>query len=141
MADLLVRSSKLKGIHISGSDTPRLIDEIPILAVLATQADGHTEILDAGELRVKESDRLMAISANLTKMGAQIEESQEGLSITGPSDLKGASVDSFDDHRIAMAMSVAALIADGSTEIANADCVAVSDPYFYDKLRELNGTR
>lgn len=141
IADLLVRTSTLQAMQISGSLTAQVIDEIPILTVLATQAEGRTEIRDAGELRVKESDRLAAMAHNLTKMGAHVKESKDGLIITGPCDLTGAAVETFGDHRIAMAMSVAALIAEGSTEIANASCVAISFPDFFDKLRELNGTR
>ena len=116
---------------------PRIIDEIPILAIAATQADGVTTIKDAGELRVKESDRLSAIAENLKRMGAQVRELKDGLVITGPTPLKSAEIDSFGDHRIAMAFSVAALIADGDTTIKDIDCVNVSFPNFYDKLESV----
>ena len=121
-------------MEFSGKMIPRIIDEIPILAVAATQAEGVTTIKDAGELRVKESDRLKALAENLNKMGAKVREKEDGLVITGPTRLKGAEIDSFGDHRIAMAFSVAALVATGETTIKNVECVDISFPGFYEKL-------
>jgi 3-phosphoshikimate 1-carboxyvinyltransferase len=124
----------LDGITVGGSLIPNLIDEVPILAVAATQAAGRTTIRDAAELRVKETDRLDAMARNLRRLGADVDEFEDGLAIDGPVALRGATVDSFDDHRIAMAMGVAGLIADGSTTIRNADCARVSFPGFWDEL-------
>ncbi len=137
IADVIARPSKLKGIRISGAWIPQLIDEIPILAVLATQAEGITEIRDAKELRFKESDRLHALAYNLTNMGARVEEREEGLTIFGPVKLKGAKIDPFNDHRMAMAFSVAGLIADGETNIQNAECAEVSFSGFFETLQEV----
>ncbi len=133
-ATISVRSSKLKGTTLSGAMIPRIIDEIPILAIAATQAEGVTNIKDAGELRVKESDRIEAIAQNLKRMGAKVRELKDGLVITGPTPLKGAEIDSYGDHRIAMAFSVAALIAEGETTINDVESVSISFPNFYDRL-------
>jgi 3-phosphoshikimate 1-carboxyvinyltransferase len=121
---------------------PNLIDEIPVLAVAAACAEGVTEIRDAEELRVKETDRLHAITENLRAMGATIEERPDGLRIegNGPS-LLGTSVDSFDDHRIAMAMGVASCVAHGETRVMDADCAKVSFPGFWDELDRLTTPR
>ncbi len=121
---------ELKGIIVSGSLIPNLIDEIPILAVIALFAKGLTEVKDAGELRVKESDRIKAIVTELRKMGAEIEEREDGFLISGPQRLKGAKVDSHLDHRIAMSMAVAGLVAEGETAIENPECIAISFPDF-----------
>lgn len=137
-ADLSVRASELRGVEI---DDPALvasiIDEIPVLAVAATQADGVTVIRGAGELRHKESDRIEAVVSNLRAMGARIEASGGAIVIEGPTPLRGAAVRSFGDHRIAMALTVAGLAAEGRTEIDGADAVAISYPGFYDDLRAL----
>lgn len=137
-ADIRVMSSKLKSTVISGPMIPSLIDEIPILAVAATQAHGTTMIRDAQELRFKESDRLAAIATNLKRMGAEIKEKKNGLEIKGPVQLKGAVIDSHNDHRIAMAFSIAGLIAEGETVIQNADCVSISFPHFYETLDSIS---
>ena len=113
---------------------PSVIDELPLLAVVGTQIPGGIEIRDAAELRHKESDRLKATAINLRRMGAEVEEHPDGLSISGPTKLSGAQIDSFGDHRIAMAFTVAALIAEGPTEIVGADCVSISFPEFFDLL-------
>lgn len=139
VADLTVRSAALQSISVSGSLIPNLIDEVPILAVAATQAEGRTEIRDAAELRVKETDRLDAMAQNLQAMGAEVEEFKDGLAIEGPTPLEGARVNSFDDHRIAMATAVAGLIADGTTTIRNAKCARVSFPGFWGELRRIAG--
>lgn len=137
ITDLLVRASSLKGVAITEDMIPRLVDEVPILAVAATQAQGVTEITGAGELRVKESDRLKHVAEELSRMGAAITELPDGLRITGPTPLKGATVDSFEDHRLAMAFAVAGLIAQGETHILNADCVDISFPAFWEEFEKL----
>ena len=134
IGEITVKTSQLSGAEISPDMIPKLIDEIPILAVLATQAQGKTILSGARELRVKESDRLHSIVTNLTAMGIEIEEHEDGFVIEGPQILTGASVDSFGDHRIAMAFSVAGLISEGITKINNADCVKISMPNFYEAL-------
>ncbi|HEX5833042.1 MAG TPA: 3-phosphoshikimate 1-carboxyvinyltransferase [Pyrinomonadaceae bacterium] len=122
---------------LCGGLIPSLIDELPLLAVVGTQIQGGIEIRDAGELRHKESDRLATTAKNLRAMGADVEELADGLSVSGPTKLRGASVDSYGDHRIAMAFSVAALIAGGETEIRGAESAAVSFPEFFDLLHSL----
>ena len=120
------RSNVLRGALI-----PQLIDEIPILAVLGTQVMGGLTIRDAAELRVKESDRIAATVENLRVMGAEVEEYEDGLAVGGQTHLRGARLDSRGDHRIAMAFTVAALIAEGESEIEGAECVGVSFPEFF----------
>lgn len=137
VADLIVRHSELHGCEISGSLIPRLIDEIPVIAVLAAAAEGTTVIRDAAELRVKESDRITVVTNALTAMGADVTASEDGMIIRGGTPLHGAVIDPALDHRIAMACSVAALTADTKTEIRNADCVRISYPSFYEDLRGL----
>lgn len=122
---------------LSHSIIPSLIDELPLLAVVGSQIDGGIQIRDAAELRHKESDRLATTAANLRAMGAEVEEFDDGLAVSGPTRLHGASIDSHGDHRIAMAFSVAALIAEGETEIAGAECVAISFPEFFTLLESL----
>jgi 3-phosphoshikimate 1-carboxyvinyltransferase len=122
---------------LSGSVIPSLIDELPLLAVVGTQIPGGIEIRDAGELRHKESDRLATTAKNLRAMGADVEELPDGLCVSGPTKLHGAAIDSHNDHRIAMAFSVAALIADGETEIRGSESAAVSFPEFFDLLHSL----
>jgi len=116
---------------------PSLIDELPLLAVVGSQIDGGIRIRDATELRHKESDRLATTAQNLRAMGVEVEEFEDGLSVFGPRRLRGALIDSHGDHRIAMAFSIAALIADGETEIAGAECVAISFPEFFDLLHSV----
>ncbi len=130
-----VRSGPLVGTVVAGALVPRAIDELPLVAVLGTQAEGVTEIRDAAELRVKESDRIEAICAGLRAMGAEIEPSPDGLRVRGPVRLRGARVSARSDHRIAMALAVAAAVADGPTEIEGAESVAISYPGFFDALR------
>jgi 3-phosphoshikimate 1-carboxyvinyltransferase len=138
IADIRVISQKLKGTEISGDIIPRLIDELPILAVVATRSEGVTCVRDAQELRVKESDRIDAVVQNLSRLGADIEAKEDGFIIRGPCPLKGTGTDSFGDHRIAMAMAVAGLAADGRTAIRNSETVAISYPNFFDDLREVS---
>lgn len=137
MADLIVRHQALHGTTVFGNRVALLIDEIPILAVLATQAEGATHIRDAGELRVKESDRLTAIANNLRAMGAAVEELPDGLVITGPTQLRGVEIDSLGDHRIAMAFAIAGLLADSPTTIRAAECADISFPGFFEKVSQL----
>lgn len=137
-ADLSVTHSLLHGVTVNDpAEIASIIDEIPILAVAATQAEGRTEIRGAAELRYKESDRIKAIVENLRALGAQVEEFEDGFAIDGPARLRGAYVSSFGDHRIAMAMAIAALVADGNTEIDDATVVEVSYPKFFADLRTL----
>src|SRR5271169_26319 len=126
-----------KGGIISGADTAALIDEIPVLAATAPYSENGIEVRDAKELRVKESDRIAAVTANLRKMGAEVDERPDGLRIPGRQKLHGAEIDSYGDHRIAMAFAVAALRADGETLIQGADAAGVSYPSFFDDLRSL----
>lgn len=136
-ADLLIRAQKLHGCRIGGPLIPRLIDELPVIAVLAAHAEGTTTITDAGELRVKESDRLDAIVTSLSAMGADVTGTADGMIIRGGRPLTGACIDSRMDHRIAMSFAVASLIADGPVEIRNAECVNISYPDFYRDLASL----
>lgn len=133
------RSSRLRGIHVGGDVIPLIIDEIPILAVIATQASGRTTIRDASELRVKESDRLKAISSELSKMGARVMEEADGLTIYGPTRLRGATLNSYGDHRIAMALAIAASIAEGESFIMEPECIDISYPGFIETLGSLRG--
>jgi 3-phosphoshikimate 1-carboxyvinyltransferase len=126
-----VKAGELRGVTVRGSMIPRLIDEIPVLAVAATQAAGVTEIRDAKELKVKESNRIATTASELVKFGAQVEELEDGLRITGPTKLRGGAViETHHDHRIAMAMAVAALASDGPVTIRDWESVDVSFPGF-----------
>ncbi|MBW4652224.1 MAG: 3-phosphoshikimate 1-carboxyvinyltransferase [Kaiparowitsia implicata GSE-PSE-MK54-09C] len=137
VADLRVRSSTLRACTIAGDLIPRLIDEIPILAVAAAFAQGTTIIRDAAELRVKESDRLAVMATQLAQMGAQVTELPDGLEITGGAPLHGAELDSYTDHRIAMSLAIAALNATGTTTIHRAEAAAISYPDFVPTLQRL----
>lgn len=136
-ADLVVRSSKLHGITLEGEIIPRTLDEIPILAVLACFAEGTTIIRDAGELKVKESNRIEVMVSNLSKMGAHIEATDDGMIIEGGYPLHGAIIGTKYDHRIAMSFAIAALAAEGKTEIIGSECVNISYPGFYNDLNKL----
>lgn len=141
MADLVIRSAPLQAIVVDGKMVPRLVDEIPVLSVAMAVAEGQSRVEDAGELRVKESDRLAAISSELNKMGALIEETPEGLIINGrPGCLKGCRVDSHGDHRIAMSLAIAALAARGETHLSQAEVVDISFPQFFKLLNHLAGS-
>ena len=139
VADLRVRSSSLKACEIAGDLIPRLIDEIPILAVAAVFAQGTTVIRDAAELRVKESDRIAVIASQLNRMGARVTELPDGLEITGGTPLTGIDVDSHTDHRIAMSLAIAALNASGTTTINRAEAAAISYPDFTPTLQQICG--
>lgn len=135
VADLAVRSSTLRGdLELSGPVIANLIDELPILAVVATQLHGSLVVRGAQELRVKESDRIRAIVENMRRMKIEIEEFDDGFRVCGPQQLYGARVESYDDHRIAMSFAIAGLIAEGVTEITGADAASVSMPEFYQLL-------
>ena len=137
VADISVESSELKGIEISGEIIPRVIDELPILALAACFADGKTLIKDSEELRVKESDRIKATVDSLSKLGAQIEETEDGMLINGGSQLVGAEVNSFGDHRIAMTNGIAGLIAKDETIVINSEAANISYPSFWETLKTL----
>ena len=132
-----IQGARLKGTEIKGAEIPNVIDEIPILAVAAALAHGKTVISDASELRVKETDRLAAVEMNLRLMGAQVAETEDGLEIIGGTPLHGARLDSFGDHRIAMAFAVAGMFAEGETTITGTECVNTSYPHFYATLEKL----
>ncbi len=134
---LQVRGGKLKGCEIRGALTALLIDELPVLAAIAPYTGSGVVIADARELRVKESDRIAAIVSNLRAMGATVEEREDGMAIPGGQSLHGATVNSYGDHRIAMAFSVAALRAKGETIIEDAGCAAVSYPAYFETLEKL----
>src|SRR5437762_2827398 len=132
-----VSGGHLTGATISGADTAVLIDEIPVLAAIAPYTAKGIEIRDARELRVKESDRIVSLATNLRAMGARVEELDDGLRIPGSQELHGAEIDSFGDHRIAMAFAVAALRAEGTTKIGRADAAVISYPGFFEALKNL----
>ncbi|EOL44334.1 3-phosphoshikimate 1-carboxyvinyltransferase [Enterococcus caccae ATCC BAA-1240] len=135
---LVVETSNLKGIEISGEIIPRLIDELPIIALLATQAEGTTIIRDAEELKVKETNRIDAVATELNKMGADIEPTDDGLIIQGKTPLHGAKVTSYGDHRIGMMLQIAALLVkNGTVELEKAEAISVSYPRFFDDLNKL----
>jgi 3-phosphoshikimate 1-carboxyvinyltransferase len=130
VADIVVEQSRLHGVDVGGALIPRIIDELPVLAVVATQAHGRTHVRDAAELRVKETDRIATVVSELRKMGAQIEERPDGFVVEGPTQLKSAPVWSHGDHRLAMALSVAALTASGPVLVEDVGCVSDSYPGF-----------
>ncbi|MGE7112243.1 3-phosphoshikimate 1-carboxyvinyltransferase [Lysinibacillus sp. NPDC047702] len=136
-ATITIETSSLKATTIEGEIIPRLIDEIPILALLATQADGKTIIKDAEELKVKETDRITAVVDELRKLGAKIEATEDGMVIEGPTPLLGASLKTYGDHRIGMMGAVAALITDGAVTLDDADCIAVSYPTFFEHIESV----
>ncbi len=132
-----VRGARLRATTIGGSEIPNVIDELPILAVAAALAEGRTVIKDARELRVKETDRIAAVARNLRAFGVQVDEREDGMEIEGGSTLQGAEVESFGDHRIAMAFAILGLFAEGESLIKDTDCVNTSYPGFYETLRKL----
>ena len=136
-ADILVRTSNLRGTEIGGAVIPTMIDELPTVALMACFAEGTTVIRDAAELKVKESNRIAIMAENLKAMGADVEETEDGMIIHGGKPLHGAVVDSHKDHRIAMTFAIAALASEGETEILDAECVDISYPAFYQDLLSL----
>lgn len=139
-ADITVRTSQLKATTIGGSIIPRLIDELPVIALLATQAEGTTVIKDAEELKVKETNRIQAVASQLNHMQANIIETEDGLIVHGGTPLAGATVDSFGDHRIGMMLQVAALLVKEDVFLKEAECVNISYPTFFDEVLNLTGT-
>src|SRR5580692_5845510 len=137
VGSLQVEGGQLKGIKLAGADSAALIDEIPVLAAIAPYSEQGLEVRDAKELRVKESDRIAAVAQNLRQMGAEVEEREDGLKIPGGQTLHGAELDSFGDHRIAMAFAIAALRADGETLIDGSESAAISYPAFFHTLEEV----
>ncbi|WP_425446946.1 3-phosphoshikimate 1-carboxyvinyltransferase [Dethiothermospora halolimnae] len=137
IGDITVEYSELKGVAIKGDIIPKLIDEIPIIAVAASVAKGTTIIKDAEELKVKESNRLDAMVKELKKMGADIKGLDDGMIISGVDKLKGAKVETYKDHRIAMSLAIASSIADGESEIDNIDSIDISFPGFFDLLNKI----
>ena len=137
VGSLQVEGAKLTGATIAGGDSAALIDEIPVLAAIAPFTEQGIEVRDAKELRVKESDRIHAVATNLRRMGAEVEEREDGLKIPGGQTLHGAELDSFDDHRIAMAFAVAGLRAEGETLIRGAEAAGISYPAFFTTLEEI----
>ncbi len=138
VADLHIQSSRLKGIEVGGELIPRLIDEIPLLAVAACAAEGKTVIRDAGELRVKESDRIASTIKELARLGARIAELPDGMIVNGGTMLQGNEVESHGDHRLAMSLAIAGLVARGKTSIQNARVVEISNPHFWRELGQLS---
>jgi len=134
VGDIVVESSELQGIEIGGDIIPRLIDEIPIIALAACFAKGQTIIRDAGDARNKESDRISITVSELSKFGAIIQELEDGIIINGVGSLNGTICESFNDHRIAMTEAIAAILSKGKTTIRNSDCVAISYPLFWEDL-------
>ncbi len=137
MGRIRVRSSQLEGTLVASEEVPFVVDELPLLAVLATFAHGITSVSGAEELRIKETDRIAAVAENLQKMGADVKTFPDGFSISGPQPLTGAKIDSYDDHRIAMAFSIAALQVKGPTEILSPECVSISYPQFFEVLERI----
>lgn len=137
VADLKVGTATLRGGRIGGDQIPQVIDEVPVLAVLATQTEEGMEIRDAAELRVKESDRIRSVVENLRVMGAEVEEREDGFLIPGRQRLRGGVIRTYGDHRIAMAFGIAGLIAEGETVIEESECAAVSFPGFFEVLESL----
>jgi len=137
VGSLQVEGAGLKGGTIAGGDSAALIDEIPVLAAVAPFSEKGLEVRDAKELRVKESDRISAVASNLRRMGAEVDEREDGLKIPGGQSLRGAEIDSQSDHRIAMAFAVAALRADGETVIHGAESAAISYPEFFQALEQI----
>lgn len=138
--NIRIKSSELKGIEIGGELIPRLIDELPIIALLATQASGTTIIRDAAELKVKETDRITAVVNELKKLGANIEATDDGMIIKGPVQLNGGRMTSYGDHRIGMMGAIASLIASSPVEIDEPSCISVSYPNFFEHLKNVKTT-
>jgi len=139
VADIYVKySPDIKAIKIEKQEVPSMIDELPLLALVATQAEGETVITGASELRVKESDRIKAVVENLKRIGVEVEELEDGMVIKGKQKIKGGTVESYHDHRIAMGFSILALISEEGIEIKNADCATISYPEFYEHLEKVS---
>ena len=137
IGNLKIFYQTLNSTPITIDNIPRLIDEIPVIAILATQAEGKMEIRGAEELRIKECDRIHAICKNLKTMGADIQELDDGFIINGPTPLYGAKIETFHDHRIAMAFAIAELVAHGKMVLDHPECASISYPEFYDELERV----
>ncbi len=140
VTDVVVRAGELRGIEVRGDQVPRMIDEFPILAMVASQAQGTTVVSDAAELRVKETDRIANVTVELRKLGVRIEERPDGFVVEGPTRLAGAQVNSHGDHRLAMSLAIAGLLAEGETTIGGAECIVDSFPGFEETLRALSSS-
>ena len=136
-ADILIEASQLSGINISGEWIPKIIDELPLLAVIASQAEGVTKVTDAGELRVKETDRIKTVTGELRKVGVEIEELEDGFIIQGKQKIGGGTVSTHGDHRIGMAMAIAGLIAKEKIEIEDTEAINISYPNFFKDLNKI----
>ena len=139
MADLVARSSRLRGVKVGGDVVPRAIDELPLVAIIGLFADGVTEIRDASELRVKESDRIASLGRELTRLGGQVEELDDGLRVLGGASLEQATCETLGDHRLAMGLAVAGLAGAG-VDVIDPNCATVSYPGFWDQVRAVGGT-
>ncbi|HDH02597.1 MAG TPA: 3-phosphoshikimate 1-carboxyvinyltransferase, partial [Nitrospirae bacterium] len=140
VADILCKYTEgLTATDIAPEEVPSMIDEFPVFCVLACRAEGTTTIRGAGELRVKESDRIAAMASELGKMGVNVTEYPDGLEISGPVNLRGTTLEAHNDHRVAMALSIAALVAEGGTTVLGVSAVDISFPGFYDRILELTG--
>jgi 3-phosphoshikimate 1-carboxyvinyltransferase len=137
--DITVKHSVLHGTEICGTLIPRLIDELPVIAVAAAFAEGRTVIKDAEELKVKESNRIAAMETELKKAGVDANATDDGLIIQGGNTVRGGSFETYDDHRVAMSMSVLALAAEGPSSIENQQCISISYPGFFETLKKING--
>ncbi len=137
IGNINIKQERLNGVRISAKEIPAIIDELPIIAIIATQAKGITKVTGAKELRMKECDRINAISKNLNDMGAKIKELDDGFIIEGPTVLKGAKIETFKDHRIAMAFSIAGLVADGNILLDYPESVKISYPEFFEQLNRV----
>ena len=139
VCDINVKYSKLKAINVSSDIVPRMVDEIQVFVLVATQAEGITRISGAKELRLKESDRIFAIASQFKKLGVQVESLEDGFIINGSSSLHltGTLLDSFEDHRVAMTLAIASLIARGETIVKDSNCVNTSFPGFYEVLKNI----
>jgi len=137
IGNLKIFHQALNSTPITIDNIPGLIDEIPVIAIIATQAEGKMEIRGAEELRIKECDRIHAICKNLKKMGADIQELDDGFIINGPTPLYGVKIETFHDHRIAMAFAIAGLVAHGKLILDHPECASISYPEFYDELERM----
>ncbi|MGH9358434.1 MAG: 3-phosphoshikimate 1-carboxyvinyltransferase, partial [Terriglobia bacterium] len=138
VGDIEVKHSELEGGELPAQLIPNLIDELPVLAVLGTQTRRGISFRGAAELRVKESDRLAAVAENLRRLGAEVEELEDGLRVAGKQRLIGSAVESYGDHRIAMAFAIAGLVAEGGVAIIGSECAAVSFPEFFTTLAQVS---
>ena len=139
MADLVARSSRLRGVKVGGDVVPRAIDELPLVAILGLFAEGVTEIRDAAELRVKESDRIASLGRELTRLGGQVEELDDGLRVLGGPALERATCETLGDHRLAMGLTVAGLAGAG-VDVIDPNCAVVSYPGFWQQVQAVGGT-